>query len=246
MTQIALDTHRTRDVSVRRPGHADPRPPFASVICLVDKSSAGHAARQQAATLAGEGALEIIAAPRPGRAGSALLDRCDGADLLVLGAGDEAIDLIAHASLPVLLARSCPAGVAATDRLLLAVDDESDPRPAAELAGVLAADHRSTVAIVQAPALNRTLERATAAASRIVLQAAGMVPEVYEQGVAPSHAIVTATAAENASLLVLPVGNTKSARSRAAAIARLVACSVLLIPAIPAIRPSLADTLEQG
>jgi hypothetical protein len=240
MTQIALETHRTRtrDVSGRRPGRTDPRSPFASVICLVDRSAAGHAARQQAATLAAGGAVEIIATPRPGRGGGALLDRCDGADLLVLGAGDEAIDLIAHTSLPVLLARSCPAGVAATDRMLLAVDDESDVRPAAELAGVLAARHRGTVAVVRAPALNRTLERATAAASRIVLQEAGMVPEVYEQSVPATHAIVAATAAEDASLLVLPLGNTKSARSRAAAIARLVACSVLLIPALPAIRRS--------
>jgi hypothetical protein len=238
MTQIALDTFRTRDVSRRRPGQTDPRPPFASVVCLIDRSSAGHAARQQAAVLAAGGAVEIIATPRPGRTTRALLDRCDGADLLVLGAGDEAIDLIAHASLPVLLARSCAAGAAATDRMLLAVDDESDPRPAAELAGVLAAAHRGTVAVVRAPTLNRTLERATAAASRIVLQAAGMLPEVYEQAVPAERAIVAATAAEDASLLVLPLGNTKSARSRAAAIARLVACSVLLIPALPAIRRS--------
>jgi hypothetical protein len=38
---------------------------------------------------------------------------------------------------------------------------------------------------------------------------------------------------------VLPLGDTKSARRRAGAIARLVACSVLLIPAPPATsRPS--------
>ena len=48
--------------------------------------------------------------------------------------------------------------------------------------------------------------------------------------------VLSAAAAEDASLLVLPLGNTKSARSRAAAIARLVACSVLLIPAPPATR----------
>jgi hypothetical protein len=238
MTQIAPDTLRPPGVSRRRSGHTDPLPPFASVVCLVDRSSAGHAARQQAAALAAGGAIEIIATPRPGRTSRALLDRCDGADLLVLGAGDDAIELIEHASLAVLLVRSCATGVAATDRMLLAIDDESDPRPAAEIAGVLAAGHRGTVAVVRAPALNRTLDRATAAASRIVLQAASKVPEVYEQGVPAAQAIVAATAAEDASLLVLPLGNTKCARSRAAAIARLVACSVLLIPALPAIRPS--------
>jgi len=236
MSQIATDTLRSHGVDCGDPGHTDPLPPFASVVCLVDRSSAGHAARQQATALAAEGAVEIIATPRPGRSSSALLDRCDGADLLVLGASDEAIALIRHTSLPVLLARSCAAGPAVTDRLLLAVDDESDPRGAAEIAAELAAGHRGTVAVVRAPRLNRVVERATAAASRIVLQVAGTPAEVYEQSIPAERAILAAAAAEDASLLVLPLGSTKSARSRAAAIARLVACSVLLIPAPPATR----------
>ena len=236
MTQIAPDTLRSHGVGCGDPGHTDPLQPFASVVCLVDRSSAGHAARQQATALAAEGAVEIIATPRPGRSSSALLDRCDGADLLVLGASDEAIALIRHTSLPVLLARSCAAGPAVTDRMLLAVDDESDPRGAAEIAAELAAGHRGTVAVVRTPRPNRVVDRATAAASRIVLQAAGTIAQVYEQAVPAERAILTAAAAEDASLLVLPLGNTKSARSRAAAIARLVACSVLLIPAPPATR----------
>lgn len=117
MTQVAPDTFRPHGVAGRS-GHTDPLPPFASVVCLVDRSPAGHAARQQAAALATEGAEEMIATPRPGRGSSALLDRCDGADLLVLGASDEAIDLIQHTSLPVLLARSCTAGAKVTDRML--------------------------------------------------------------------------------------------------------------------------------
>ena len=67
MTQIAPDTFRPHSVAGRLPGHTDPLLPFASVVCLVDRSSAGHAARQQAAALAAEGAVEIIATPRPGR-----------------------------------------------------------------------------------------------------------------------------------------------------------------------------------
>jgi hypothetical protein len=234
MTQIAPDAFRPHSVAGRRPGHIDPPPPFASVVCLVDRSSAGHAARQQAAALAAGGAAEIITSPRPGRTSHALLDRCDGADLLVLGAGDEAIGLIQHTSLPVLLARSCAAGAAVTDRVLLAVDDESDPRAAAEVAAALAADHRGTVAVVRTPRPNRVVDRATAAAGRIVLQVAGTLAQVYEQAVPAERAIVAAAAAEDASLLVLPLGSTKGARRRAAAIARLVACSVLLIPAPPA------------
>ena len=239
MTQIALDAFRPHGVAGRLPEHTDPVPPFASVVCLVDQSSAGHAARQQAAALAAKGAVEIIATPRPGRT-SALLDRCDGADLLVLGASDEAIDLIHHTSLPMLLARSCSAGAVVTDRILLAVDDESDPRGAAEIAAELAADRRGTVAVVRTPRPNRVVDRATAAASRIVLQTAGTLAQVHEPAVPAERAILTAAAAEDASLLVLALGNTKSARSRAAAIARLVACSVLLIPAPPAREPSRA------
>jgi hypothetical protein len=159
MTQIAPDTLLSHGVGCGDPGHTDPLPPFASVICLVDRSSAGHAARQQATALAAEGAVEIIATPRPGRSSSALLDRCDGADLLVLGASDEAIDLIRQTSLPVLLARSCSAGPAVTDRMLLAVDDESDPRRAAEIAAELAAGHRGTVAVVRTPRPNRAGDR---------------------------------------------------------------------------------------
>lgn len=234
MTLITPAAFRPHSVAARRPGHTDPLPPFASVVCLVDRSSAGQAARQQAAALAAAGAVEIITSPRPGRTSHALLDRCDGADLLVLGASDEAVDLIQQTSLPVLLARSCAAGAIVTDRMLLAIDDESDPRAAAEIAAELAADHRGTVAVVRAPRPNRVVERATAAASRIVLQSAGTLAEVYEQAVPAERAILTAAAADDASLLVLPLGNTKGARRRAAAIARLVACSVLLIPAPPA------------
>jgi hypothetical protein len=234
MTQIAPETFRPHSVAGRRSGHTDPLLAFASVICLVDRSSAGHAARQQAAALAAEGAVEIIATPRPGRTSHALLDRCDGADLLVLGASDEAIDLIQHTSLPVLLARSCAAGATVTDRMLLAVDDESDPRAAAEIVAEFAAGYRGTVAVVRTPRPNRVVDRATAAASRIVLQGAGTLAQVYEQAVPAERAILAAAASEDASLLVLPLGNMKSARSRAAAIARLVACSVLLIPAPPA------------
>jgi hypothetical protein len=234
MTQIAPAPVRPHGVAGRRPEHADSSSSFASVVCLVDRSSAGHAARQQAAALSAEGTPEVIATPRPGRTSTALLDRCDGADLLVLGASDEAIDLIQHTSLPVLLARSCAQGAAVTDRMLLAVDDESDPRDAAEIAAELAAGNRGSVAVVRTPRPNRVVDRATAAASRIVLQVAGTLAEVYEQAVPAERAILNAATAEDASLLVLPLGSTKSARSSAAAIARVVPCSVLLIPVPPA------------
>ena len=236
MTQISPATLRSYGIGCGNPGHADPPPPFASVICLVDRSSAGHAARQQAAAIAARGAVEIIATPPHRRSSSALLDRCDGADLLVLGASHEAIGLIQHTSLPVLITRPCATGAHVTDRMLLAVDDESDPRAAAEIVAELAAGHRGRVAVVRTPRPNRVIDRATAAAGRIVLQAAGTLVQVHEQAVPAERAILSAAAAEDASLLVLPLGNTKSARSRAAAIARLVACSVLLIPAPPATR----------
>lgn len=232
MTQIALPRFQRAPYPEAAPEAGRSPTPFESVVCLGDRTSAGLAARQQAAALSGGGAVEHIGTPRPGRAG-ALLDRCDGADLLVLGARDDAIDLIERAELPVLLARGCPAGATATDRMLLAVDDHSDPRRAAEVVGVLAARHHGTVAVVRAPAPNRALERATAAASRIVLQTVGTVPQVREQGRRREHAIVAAAASMDATLLVLPLGSTTYERSTAASIARLVGCSVLSIPVAP-------------
>src|SRR5215212_7939204 len=106
-------THRHHiDDALRtpRPTLAEANPLFGSVICVVDRGSTGHAAREQAAALGAGGDVEYIVTRRPTGGGGALLDRCDGADLLVLGAAGDADSVIRRATLPVLLARWCPAG----------------------------------------------------------------------------------------------------------------------------------------
>ena len=236
MTRIAHDDLVA--VTDRGPGavRAKARSLFASVACVVGRNPMDHAARQQATSLADAGEVEYVDTPLL-RSNSALLDRCDGADLLVLGADDDAAALIERASLPLLLARSCPSGAEVTDRILVAVDDKSEPHRAAEVAGRLAARHGGTVAVVPFLEPRGALERATAATSRIVLQAAGSVPRVYGAPTESKRAVLSAVAAMNATLLVLPLGSEASARSNAALIARLVGCSVLVIPVPSGVPP---------
>jgi hypothetical protein len=209
---------------------------FASVVCVVGRNTMDHAARQHATTLGAAGEVEYIDTPHL-QSNSALLDRCDGADVLVLGADDDAAARIERASLPLLLARSCPSGADVTDRILVAVDDKSEPHRAAEVAGRLASRHDGTVAVVPFLEPRGALERATAAASRIVLQTAGLVPRVYGAPTPLQRAVLSAVASMDATLLVLPLGTEASGRSNAALIARLVGCSVLVIPVPPVVTP---------
>ena len=218
MTRIASDNALAETDRAPRPMRADPGPLFGSVVCVVDRSSTGYAARQQAAALAPGGEVEYISPSQPWSANSTLLDRCDGAGLLVLGARYDAGSLIERASLPVLLTGWCPSGANVTDRILVVVDDEADPHNAAEVAGRLASRYGGSVAVVPAPKPNRALERATAATSRIVLQAAGMVPRVLGGRVPFDRTILSAAASMDASLLVLPLANTQGARRRTASI----------------------------
>jgi hypothetical protein len=250
MTGIAHDD--LLPVTERSPGAvgADTHSLFASVVCVVGRNSMDHAARQQATTLVDAGEVEYIETPRL-PSNTALLDRCDGADVLVLGADADAAALVERASVPLLLARSCPSGAEVTDRIVVAVDDKSEPHRAAEVAGRLAARHGGTVAVVPFLEPHGALERATAAASRIVLQAAGQVPRVYGAPTECRRAVLSAVAAMDATLLVLALGSEASTRSNAALIARLVGCSVLVIPVPPVIstraaRSPAVDQCESG
>jgi hypothetical protein len=250
MTRIAHDDLLPVTEGGPRGVRAEARSTFASVVCIIGRNPMDHAARQQATTLGVAGEVEYIETPHL-RSNSALLDRCDGADVLVLGADDDAAALIERTSLPLLLARSCASGAEVTDRILVAVDDKSEPHRAAEVAGRLASRHGGTVAVVPSLEPRSALERATAAASRIVLQTAGLAPRVYGAPTPLERAVLSAVAAMDATLLVLPLGSEAIARSNAALIARLVGCSVLVIPVPPvvprephALRPSTSVRVD--
>jgi len=147
--------HGDDPLGTPRPTLADTTPLFDSVICAVDRGPTGHTAREQAAALGAGGDVEYIITPRPTGGSGALLDRCDGADLLVLGAGGDPDSVIRRASLPLLLARWCPPGTRVTDRILIAIDDESEPDRAAEAAGLLASRYGGAVAVVSAAGTTR-------------------------------------------------------------------------------------------
>src|SRR5918998_4716392 len=112
------------------------RPVFPSATCLAGIGVAGRAARHQAAALVPLGSVR--SAPLNSVShddGTAVIDCCTSTDLLVLCAdqSDDAAFVLAHATKPVLLARTCPSGASVTDRILLAVDDSRESRHAAQL-----------------------------------------------------------------------------------------------------------------
>jgi hypothetical protein len=228
--------------SARSPGATSLDPVFASVVCAVDKGPTTPAARRQAAALAApSGAVEWLSAPGPADEGyGALLDRCNGADVLVLGGGVRSPTVLEHASVPVLLARPCPLGDQVADRIVVAVDEAANPERAAKVAGLLAARHEGEVVIAPAPAPNARLQRATAASRRIVLRTSGDAPRVFGVYVPPERLIPSVAITLGATLLVLPVADTDAARRRAVLIARCVACSVLALPVPTAIPQALA------
>jgi nucleotide-binding universal stress UspA family protein len=190
--------------------------------------------------------VDHISAALGGR-DSALLDRCDGADLLVLSADAGRETVLEHARIPVLLARTSPAGTELMDRILIAVDDMTQPDRAAELAGLLAARHDGAVAILPVPERNPALRRATAAARRSVFHAGAAIPRVIAEPAPRDEAICSVAATIDASLLVLPVGTSEVARRNAALVARSVSCSVLAVPVAAAVpRPRVPVSAANG
>jgi len=121
---------------------------------------------------------------------------------------------------------------------VIAVDDSVDPEHAAEVVGLLARRDNGQVAVAAAPEYDRALQRAIAASHRAVLQSTGAVPRVFGDEAPPEHAIPTAAATFDATLVVLPMGKTDSDKARSALIARHASCSVLALPA-PRIGPAV-------
>ena len=138
--------------------------------------------------------------------------------------------MLAQASLPVLLSRWIPACADIAQRMLLAVDQSVGPDRAAELAARLAAHHDGRVIILPSPERDRGLQRAIAASRRILLDRTGVLPETRGDGPVREGVIASAVRAVDASLLVLPLGETAEARAAGVTIARHVTCPVLAVP----------------
>jgi nucleotide-binding universal stress UspA family protein len=190
-------------------------------------------ARRQAARLVSSGGvIELVAASRLTRRGKrALHDRCDGYDLLALGACAEACTAAANAPIPTLIARRCAPGIEVTDTIVVAVDDSPQSSRAAELAGRLAAEHGGTVTILATPPLDRALARAIAASFRILWRATGAAPRVFGEPRPLEQTIPSAAVTLTASLVVLGSGRSQSERRMTATIIGAIGCSVLAVPA---------------
>jgi nucleotide-binding universal stress UspA family protein len=227
-------------------------PVCSSVLCGIDRSANARAARDQAKLLASPGGtVELVPAPELTHHGHrALNDRCEGHDLLVLGASDAARAAVEHTPIPILIARWSPVGVKLTDTILVPIDDSPASRPAVELAGRVASVHGGTIDIMAAPPRDPAFQRAIAATSRILLRSTGAVPRRFNEQLPPERAIPSAAAALPASLLVLGAGSSETARRMTMHIADCVGCSVLVVPALGTIeeeaeRPRIAPTIRR-
>jgi nucleotide-binding universal stress UspA family protein len=211
---------------------------FSSALCAVETSATDRAARSHAALLAGStGTVELVLTTELMRHGDrALRDRCEGHDLLALGAGRDAYTAVQHSPIPALIARWCPLGTDVTDAILVPVEDSPASGCAVELAGRLAAAHGGRVTILAAPPRDAALQRAIAASGRILLRATGQAPRVLGNPLSRDRTIPSAAAAINTSLVVLGAGSSDIERSTTARIVGLLGCSVLTVPAAPRIR----------
>lgn len=205
---------------------------FPSIVCIGDATAAGQIARGQASALAsGGGAVRAVSPPaRAWHRPEAVLRLAAGADLLVLGADVTSDAVLAQASLPVLLSRWIPSCGDIAQRMLLAVEQSVRPDRAAELAASLAAHHDGTVILAPSLERDRGLQRAIAASRRIVLEKTGALPETHGEALVREAVIASAVRAADASLLVLPLGETAEARAAGVTIARHVTCPVLAVP----------------
>lgn len=221
-----------------RPG--DPNVLFRSVLCGVDRSANARAARDQADLLASPGGrVEVVPAPQLTRRGpSALRDRCEGHDLVALGAGAPAYMALEHAAIPILVARWGPFDTRVTETILVPVDDSPECTRAVELAGRLAAVHGGTVTILGAPPRDPALQRAIAASSRVLLGATGAVPRRLGEQLASERAIPSAAVALSATLVVMGSASDEAARRTTAQIAGCLPCSVLAVPGLGSDRAS--------
>jgi nucleotide-binding universal stress UspA family protein len=229
---LAGDLHAAQPQNGARSGGPDFT--FGSVLCGVDRSANARAARDQAELLAlPAGRVELVPASQlTGHGARAMRDRCEGHDLLALGAGAAAGVAVEQGPIPILVARRGPFDRKVTDTILVPVEDSPESSRAVELAGRLAAVHGGTVTILGAPPRDPVLQRAIAASSRVLLGATGAAPRVLGEQLAPERAIPAAAVTLSATLVVVGSASDEAARRMTAQIAGCLACSVLAVPAL--------------
>ncbi len=169
-----------------------------------------------------------------------MLERCAAHDLLVAPAGVAAIAALAHAPIPVLLARPAPAGSAFGDSVLIAVDGSPAAHEAAILGAHLAARLGALVALVATPEHDAGHRHALQEDLAAVQAITGTSPMVLDEQRAAKPAIIGAAASTGATLIVLGSRPGSPTGSISAAVAREANRSVLVL------RPGLAVTPPAG
>jgi nucleotide-binding universal stress UspA family protein len=229
----ALSAHAVdRNLHTGQPqDRTESRDAFGSVLCTVDRTADDQAARRQAELVASpERTIELVSASQLTRHGlRALHERCEGHDLLALGAGPAAQTAVQQAPIPILIARWCPLETEVADTILVPIDASPESSRAVELAGRLAAAHGGTVSILAAPPRDPALQRAVAASGRILLGATGAAPRVVGEQLPRQRSVPSAAATLTASLVVLGSGNSGIDRSATADIVGRLGCSVLVV-----------------
>jgi nucleotide-binding universal stress UspA family protein len=226
------DARTGRDTEDRSGRPAQTTHPFRSIICAGERTAIDDAARHQAALLASpRGMVDLCSASQLTRHGRRSLHQtCAGYDLLALGAGAGAVTVAENAPIPILIARLAPEAMQVTDTIVVAVDSSPGSSRAAELAGLLAAEHGATVTILAAFPPDPAFERAIAASFRVLLHATGTAPRVIGEPDPPERAIPDAAATLTASLVMLGCGRSASDRRMTALISSRIGCSVLVVP----------------
>jgi len=225
-----------RDLHAAQPPDPVERPEtsggtFSSVLCAADRSANDQAARRQAELLTSpDRTVELVSASQLTRHGHrALHDRCEGHDLLALGAGPAAHMAVQNAPISVLIARWCPLGTEVTDTILVPVDASSESSRAVELAGRIAAAHGGTITLLAAPQRDPALQRAIAASGRILLRVTGAAPRVVGEQPPRERTVPSSAATLTTSLVVLGSGGSEIERSGTANIVDGLGCSVLVV-----------------
>lgn len=228
-TSICVDHERAANNAATRQDAAA----FRSVLCAIDNSAQGRAAREQATLLASpDGRVELVPSPQLTHHGArALQDACEGFDLVALGAGASALRALEHARIPVLIARVLPLATDLTGTILVPVDDTPESTRAVLLAGRLAAAHGGTVTLLAAPPRDTALQRAIAASQRILLHATGAAPRLIGQPMPREQLIRSTATALPASLVILGTDHSHTERTTAAQTADRIGCSILALPA---------------
>jgi nucleotide-binding universal stress UspA family protein len=180
---------------------------------------------------------------RGGNVARGLLDASSGADLLVVGGradsgpggvllGSTASAAVHTAPLPVLVARPVPGARGFPAAILVATDGSPDSERAIELAGRIAAAHRSTVTLLHVNDGQSQPQSVLERGNALVREQAGIEATTTEEFGSPAQRLAEAARRDRSSLLMLGsrgLGRGPTLGSVSERLAHGAPCSVLVV-----------------